>query len=72
MEISDALRQEVRALLRGSISYRYSGGKEQDTRVRVTFTDDFLCQRQKEFQQFIEEAKFPYIKVCLKAPITKL
>ena len=43
MEISDALRQEVRALLRGSISYRYSGGKEQDTRVRVTFTDDFLC-----------------------------
>ena len=43
MEISDALRQDVRALLRGSISYRYSGGKEQDTRVRVTFTDDFLC-----------------------------
>ena len=37
MEISDALRQEVRALLRGSISYRYSGGKEQDTRVRTSF-----------------------------------
>ena len=43
MEISDALRQEARALLRCSIIYRYSEGKEQDTRVRVTFTDDFLC-----------------------------